>query len=608
MRETEKAIRRRIYDPSFQQRYFVGHGIDIGSGDTPLSSFRQHFERMESVREWDVGDGDAQVLASLPDAQFDFVHSSHCLEHMVDPKEALQNWIRVLKPGGYLVVTVPDEDLYEHSVWPSRFNSDHKWSFTICKRPSISDHSLNVVDLLHELAEQMDCERLQQLREHYREDAGVHVDQTLGEAECAIEWVWRKRTAPVERTRSSADWYEEAMRSEQAGELAHAEYAYTKACNAHPPLLAPFNNLAHLLACQRRYADVERVWQEATQRIPGKQTRIFQALNLMQMGKYREGFRLREASISDARRARVLPDLDRPRWLGERLTGKSIAIWTEFGLGDEIMFSRFAPVFKHNLGAARVSVLCQDPIYSLLQEGLMDTDLVLPVSRVSELPPHDYWVFPHSIPLYASLNVSNIPNATYLSVSGVRQADWAARLGLPASQLSVGVVWQGDPTHENDANRSLASLQVLEPLLGIKGVHFISLQKGKGEGEAAERAQSSGGSFTAIGHELQDFADTAAVIAQLDLVITVDTSVAHLAGAMGKTTWLMLPTVCDWRWLYECEDSPWYPSMRIFRQQQLGQWSPVLRRMAHKLEGWSQGHVQLQKQLQIPALAEAHVA
>jgi len=196
MHEQSKAARRRWYDGAFHSRYFVGQGLDIGAGPDGLSRMIGLFPRIESVREWDLPDGDAQYLAGVPDGTFDFVHSSHCLEHMVDCRVALAHWLRVLKPGGHLVVTIPEEDLYERGVWPSRFNRDHKWTFTANKRDSWSPKSVNVVDLAAELGEVAELERLLVLRDFFR--AEMPGDQTLlPNTECAIEFVLRRREPAV---------------------------------------------------------------------------------------------------------------------------------------------------------------------------------------------------------------------------------------------------------------------------------------------------------------------------------------------------------------------------------------------------------------------------
>src|SRR6266568_4143660 len=139
---------RRLAEPGFASRYFVGEGIDIGGGYDPLWNYHELFPFMTACQNWDVDDGDAQQMPDVPDARFDFVHSSHCLEHMADPYVALEHWFRILKPGGHLIVLVPDEDLYEQGVWPSTWNADHKRTFTLYKHESWSPVSTNVFELI----------------------------------------------------------------------------------------------------------------------------------------------------------------------------------------------------------------------------------------------------------------------------------------------------------------------------------------------------------------------------------------------------------------------------------------------------------------------------
>lgn len=195
MKECSKSISRRLADINFTSKYFVGQGIDIGGKPDPLALYRELFCRMESIRTWDWEDGDAEFLAGVEDESVDFIHSSHCLEHLVDPKQGLRNWLRVLKPGGHLIITVPDEDLYEQGVFPSTFNRDHKWTFTIYKPQSWSDRSLNVVDLIREMGAEVEAVRIEQLNSTYRFDLPRY-DQTLSPVgECGIEFIVRKRPA-----------------------------------------------------------------------------------------------------------------------------------------------------------------------------------------------------------------------------------------------------------------------------------------------------------------------------------------------------------------------------------------------------------------------------
>ena len=193
MKECSKSIQRRLTDSNFLRRYFVGDGVDVGGKPDPLSLYVELFPLINSIKTWDWEDGDAQYLEGIADNSLGFVHSSHCLEHLVDPVEGLRNWLRVVREGGYLVITVPDEDLYEQGVFPSTFNQDHKWTFTIFKSKSWSDRSINLLELVRELGPDAEVVRMEQLSVNYRFEL-PRFDQTLTPvAECGIELVIRKR-------------------------------------------------------------------------------------------------------------------------------------------------------------------------------------------------------------------------------------------------------------------------------------------------------------------------------------------------------------------------------------------------------------------------------
>ena len=193
MKECSKSIQRRLADSNFLRRYFVGDGLDIGGKPDPLSLYKELFPQIKSVKTWDWEDGDAQFLMGVEDGSLGFVHSSHCLEHLVDPAEGLRNWFRVVREGGYVVITVPDEDLYEQGVFPSTFNRDHKWTFTIFKTKSWSNRSQNLIDMVRELGPATEVVKIEQLSATYRFDL-PRFDQTLTPvAECGIEVIIRKR-------------------------------------------------------------------------------------------------------------------------------------------------------------------------------------------------------------------------------------------------------------------------------------------------------------------------------------------------------------------------------------------------------------------------------
>ena len=194
MHETSKALIRRLNDVRYANRYFVGSGVDIGCGDDPLSKYSEQFPLMTALRPWDTPDGDAQFMAGVADNTFDFVHSSHCLEHLDDPFEAFTNWVRITKPGGYIVVTIPDEDRYEQGYWPSVFNRWHKTSWTIAKDESWSPGSNNLLAMLFAFAEHVETLKVELIDAAFKYTEPRH-DQTLhGISECAIEFIVRKRT------------------------------------------------------------------------------------------------------------------------------------------------------------------------------------------------------------------------------------------------------------------------------------------------------------------------------------------------------------------------------------------------------------------------------
>jgi SAM-dependent methyltransferase len=193
MHEQSKASRRRYYDGAFHSRYFVGRGIDIGAGKDSLAKYHQFFRGIRGIKQWDLEDGDAQFMEGVEDNTFDFLHSSHCLEHMVDVRGALGNWLRIVKAGGYLVLTVPDEDLYESGEWPSRFNGDHKHTFTICKAKSWSPVSINITDLVTELSTKINIERIQLQKEFWYPELYGKDQTQLPNTESCIELIIQKK-------------------------------------------------------------------------------------------------------------------------------------------------------------------------------------------------------------------------------------------------------------------------------------------------------------------------------------------------------------------------------------------------------------------------------
>ena len=205
MFEQSKSTRRRFYDGNFHNRYFNGNGIDIGGKPDPFSQYIGVFPLVKSVKIWDLEDGDAQYMNSAKDESYDFVISSHCLEHMVDVYEAFNNWIRITKKGGYLIITVPDEDMYEQENWPSLYNEDHKWTFTINKNKSWSQNSINIFDLLRHFSDLIEIEKVEKISDFYNYNL-ENIDQTLQpNVESSIEFIIKKKSLtnviPIQKNR-----------------------------------------------------------------------------------------------------------------------------------------------------------------------------------------------------------------------------------------------------------------------------------------------------------------------------------------------------------------------------------------------------------------------
>ena len=354
-----------------------------------------------------------------------------------------------------------------------------------------------------------------------------------------------------------------------------SESVYRQALSQDTQHAATWSNLGVLLASLKRETEAEQCYRQALAIAPGyDKARFNLSYLLLRQGHYEEGLSCMEA--------RAWQDLfsayfQFPRWNGESLTGKAILITFEGGCGDMIMFSRYAQQLRH-MHASKISLICQPELQTLLS-SLQDIDEVFSYHDDLPVSGWDYWVLPMSLPYWCGTRADTIPaRIPYLFADPSREQAFSAVLSAPG--YKVGLAWKGNPLFDNDSARSLASLGQLDSILRIPDIRFISLQKGDTSTTMIEQAHYYG--VELFGERLQDFADTAAVICQLDLVISVDTAVAHLAGAMGIPCWLLLPDYCcDWRWGAGSADTPWYPlQMRLFRQHADGDWNSVIQAMA----------------------------
>lgn len=270
-----------------------------------------------------------------------------------------------------------------------------------------------------------------------------------------------------------------------------------------------------------------------------------------------------------------------PRWKGEPLEGKTILLWCEQGFGDTLLFIRFAIELKKR-GATRVLLLCQTELAELLKL-IPEIDQVLIAG--DDLPEFDYQSALLSVPLYLETSLETVPvDVPFLVPGAERQQHWSEVLAQFAGK-KVGLNWSGNTKFARDSFRSIP-LETLLPLGEIEGVQLISLQQVNGL-EQVESLNSSWNLFQP-GSEYESstgsFTEAAALIANMDLVITSDTSVAHLAGSLGVPVWILVSKMPEWRWLLDRPDSPWYPTARLFRQEKLGEWRPVIENVKSELE------------------------
>lgn len=300
------------------------------------------------------------------------------------------------------------------------------------------------------------------------------------------------------------------------------------------------------------------------------------SMALLMRGELVEGFaeyewRSRMADFPSPRRSFAAPV-----WRGEDLRGRTIVVHDEQGVGDAIQFARYAPLLTA-LGA-RVFLECNSQLVRLL-DGMAGVAGV--ITRFGTLPPHDYQASLLSLPHLLGTTLETIPAAVpYLSAKPDLSAHWAKRLRGHGG-LKVGLVWAGNPEFKADRLRS-PGLAAFRPLFDIPAVTLFALQKGAGRNDL-KGVDWLPPHFVDLNEEIGDFADTAAVMANLDLIVTSCTGPAHLAGALGRPTWTVIPFSPDWRWLEKREDTPWYPTMRLFRQDRRGDWTTVMQRLAAAL-------------------------
>jgi tetratricopeptide (TPR) repeat protein len=365
----------------------------------------------------------------------------------------------------------------------------------------------------------------------------------------------------------------------EVGRLEEAASHWGQALRLRPNLAKVWNNLGNLFFLQGNLDEALAHYTQAMSlKQPFPEAHWNRSLLWLLLGNFEQGwpeYEWRWTQPTFVRRHAQVP-----LWDGSDLGGRTILLHAEQGLGDTIQFIRYALLVKHRSGT--VLVECHPALVRLLA-NVPGIDRLL--AKGSPLPPFDVQAPLLSLPGIFKTTEHTVPTAVpYLHADPELVQRWRQKL-QPLQGLKVGIAWQGDPTYRNDRHRSIA-LALFSSLARVEGVNLISLQKGPG----TEQLQALAGQFKVLvlGNRLDEdagpFMDTAAIMKNLDLVVSSDTAVAHLAGALGVPVWVALPRVPDWRWLLEREDNPWYPTMRLFRQTRAQHWEDVFERIAEAIK------------------------
>lgn len=374
-------------------------------------------------------------------------------------------------------------------------------------------------------------------------------------------------------------WCNRAAALHDLGRYEEALASCERALALRPDYAEAFSNRGATLTELKRYADAAADYAQAMALEPDMpEPHWNQATLSLLTGDFARGWAEYEWRWRRETLARTWREFAQPVWRGkEDVAGKTVLLHSEQGLGDTIQFCRYVPLVAAR--GARVIIEVEQPLRRLMATlpGAIEI-----VGKGDPLPHFDLHCPLLSLPLAFNTRLETVPcPGPYLSAVAEEEAVWAARLA-PLARPRVGLVWSGNPTHHRDAERSI-SLATLDPLLDA-GASFVSVQKNVRAIDAAALRARDG--IVDVSDALTDFAATAALLMQLDLLITVDTSVAHLAGALGRPAWIMISHTPDWRWLLDRESTPWYPSVRLFRQDETRRWAPVVDRVRQALGQW----------------------
>ena len=364
----------------------------------------------------------------------------------------------------------------------------------------------------------------------------------------------------------------------ELGDYVMAEAALRLSVALDPSRSEAFNDLAAALFRQNRDAEALTYIRQALKLNPHMaEAEESDSIWLLRYGRFREGWRKYEARYRTAEGQPLWRNFPQPQWKGEPIHDRTILLHAEQGFGDAIQFVRYVPLVAERGAKVILEV----------HAGLANTLRTLPgisqlIERGVPLPPFDLHCPLVSLPLAFGTELDSIPaSIPYIGTDPARVFAWRNRLG-PRKVMRIGIAWSGNPRHREDARRSIPLARMADLLRDRPDREFHVLQNEVRESDRAALAAMP--HLRDHGALLRDFADAAALVSLMDVVITVDTAVAHLAGAMGWPVWVLLPTVPDWRWMLQRDDSPWYPSMWLFRQTRRDDWGPVLEEVARQLD------------------------
>jgi tetratricopeptide (TPR) repeat protein len=366
----------------------------------------------------------------------------------------------------------------------------------------------------------------------------------------------------------------------EMGQVDEAMACYEKALALNPRFSHAHLNLAVALCFQGRFDEAEPGYRRAVACDPeSANAHVSLSVLLLLRGHYEEGWREYEWRRRVPRHSRHQRHFSVPRWQGETAIGKRILIHAEQGFGDTLQLVRYLPMALRQAGASQVIFECQAALLPLLRQlQSPDLEIVARTASTEALPPFDLELSLFSLPGVLRCHEPVPMRDPYLQADPALRAQWRARLAS-APGLKVGLVWAGNPKHENDRRRSIP-VEKLLPIIRLPGIRFVSLQVSSDDSTAANLSAEGVLDFRS---NLTDFSESAALMAELDLIVTVDTAAAHLAGALGRPVWTLIPFVPDWRWGLDRDNTAWYPTMRLFRQTRIGDWEAVLARVAATL-------------------------